>query len=267
MSNINVDQSAAFIMTSEGDARALGIERSRWVYPMGGAELNNIWHVSQRPQLYDSPAITEASRLALKQSGLSLSDIGIFDLYSCFPSAVEISRQAIGIKENDLRDLSVTGGLAYFGGPGNNYSMHAIVTSMELIRRNRRLKVMVTANGWYNSKHAIGIYGAEPPDNPWEDEDYSAIQKSIDAEALPEPVERADGPLTVEAYSIRYDTAGNPERITIIGRLQSGCRALADIHAQTRELRKLEQVKLAGKTGEARFNVASGRNIVVFDPD
>ncbi len=266
MANINVDQSAALILTSEDDARALLIERSRWVYPMGGAELNNIWHVTQRPRLYDSPAITEASRLALQQAGLSLGDIGIFDLYSCFPSAVDISRLAIGIAENDPRDLSLTGGLAYFGGPGNNYSLHAIVSGMERIRQNRRLKAMVTANGWYNSKHAVGIYGAEPPDNPWEDEDYSAIQKSIDAEALPAPVERAEGPLTVEAYSICYDPAGHPERVIVIGRLRSGRRALADIQADTSRLRGLEKVSLVGKTGEAGFNLASGRNTVVFDP-
>ncbi len=266
MSNINVDQSAALIMTSEGDARALGIESSRWVYPMGGAELNNVWHVTQRPRLADSPAIAEASRLALKQAGLSLSDIGIFDLYSCFPSAMEIARQAIGIPENDSRDLSVTGGLAFFGGPGNNYSLHAIVSTMDRIRRDRRLKAMVTANGWYNSKHAIGIYGAEPPENFWEDEDYAAIQKSIDAAALPEPVERADGPLKVEAYSIRYDAAGFPERVTVIGHLPGGCRALADIQAEAHEFRKLEQVQLAGKIGQARFDRAAGRNYVVFDP-
>ncbi len=267
MANINVDQAAALVIMGENDARELGIESSRWVYPMGGAELNNIWNVTQRPRLHDSPAITQASRLALKQAGLSLGDIGIFDLYSCFHSAMEISRQAIGISENDSRDLSVTGGLAYFGGPGNNYSLHAIVTCMERIRRNRSLKAMVTANGWYNSKHAIGIYGAEPPDNPWEDEDYSAIQKSIDAAALSEPVEHADGPLTVEAYSIRYDTAGHPERVTVIGRLRSGQRALADIQGETHKLRKLEQIKLVGKTGEAKFNSVSGRNFVVFDPD
>lgn len=266
MSNINVDQAAAVIMTGADNAAALGIESSKWVYPMGGAELNNIWHVTQRPRLDDSPAITEASRLALRQAGLSLGDIGIFDLYSCFPSAVEISRRAIGIPENDSRDLSVTGGLAYFGGPGNNYSLHAIVSSMERIRRDRRLKAMVTANGWYNSKHAIGIYGAEPPDHPWEDQDYSAIQKAIDAAALPEPLEHAYGPLTIEAYSIRYDATGNPELVTVMGRLQNGCRALADVQAEARELKKLEQINLAGKTGEARYSALAGRNHVVFDP-
>jgi acetyl-CoA C-acetyltransferase len=126
MANINVDQSAALIIINDADARALGIDRSKWVYPMGGAELSHIWHVTERPRLYDSSPIREAARLALAQSGLTLSDIGVFDLYRCFPSAVEISRQAVGIPEDDARDLTVTGGLAQFGGPGNNYTMHAI---------------------------------------------------------------------------------------------------------------------------------------------
>jgi acetyl-CoA C-acetyltransferase len=260
MANINVDQSAALIMMAEQDARAFGIDRSRWVYPMGGAELNNIWHVTQRPQLHDSPAITEASRLSLKQAGLALHDIGAFDLYSCFPSAVEISRQAIGIPENDPRDLSVTGGLAYFGGPGNSYTMHAIVSTVERIRKDHRLKVMVTANGWFNSKHAIGIYGAKPPETSWEDRDDSAIQRAIDAEVLTEPVERAAGVLTVRAYSLRYNTEGKPERATVIGQLQNGLRALADIKASPNDLLKLEQIEIIGETGEVRFDPIAGRN-------
>ena len=264
MANINVDQSAALIMINDRDADALGIDRSKWVYPMGGAELNNIWHVSQRPRLYDSPAITEAARLALKQSGLSLSDIGIFDLYSCFPSAVDISRQAIGIPEHDPRDLTVTGGLACFGGPGNNYTMHAIASMVNQIRRDCRLKAMVTANGWYNSKHAIGIYGAEPPDYPWEDRDDSAAQKAIDAEALPEPIEQAHGLLTVEAYMIRYDQDGQPERATVIGRMWDGRRALADVRADIGDLGKLERIELVGKAGDVRYDAASGRNWITL---
>jgi acetyl-CoA C-acetyltransferase len=264
MANINVDQSAALIMTNDRDADALGIDHTKWIYPMGGAELNNIWHVSQRPRLYDSPAITEAARLALKQSGLSLSDIDIFDLYSCFPSAVEISRQAIGIPEDDPRDLTVTGGLASFGGPGNNYTMHAITSVVDRIRRNSRLKAMVTANGWYNSKHAIGIYGAEPSDHPWEDRDDSSVQKAIDAEALPEPIKQAEGILTIEAYMIRYDQEGRPERATAIGRLQDGHRALADVSADIGDLRKLEPIELVGKTGEVSYDTVSGRNRITL---
>jgi len=264
MANINVDQAAALVMMNDQDANKLGIDRSRWVYPMGGTELNNVWHVTQRSRLHDSPAITEAARLSLKQSGLHLSDIDIFDLYSCFPSQVEISRRALGMPEDDPRDLTVTGGLAFFGGPGNNYTMHAIASVVHLIRHNRRMKAMITANGWYNSKHAIGIYGAEPPDCAWEDRDDSDIQRAIDRQTLPEPVERADGTLTIEAYMIRYDKNGQPERATVIGRLHDGHRALADIDADIGELRNLEHIELVGKTAHVRYNAALGRNMIKF---
>jgi acetyl-CoA C-acetyltransferase len=264
VANINVDQAAAVIMTSVDAAEKLGIDRIRRVYPMGGAEFRNIWHVSRRPCLHDSPAITEASRLALGQSGISLNEIGVFDLYSCFPSAVEISRRAIGIPEDDGRDLSVTGGLAYFGGPGNNYSLHAIASVVERIRRDRALKAMVTANGWFNSKHAVGVYGAEAPLHPWDDRDDEPIQRAIDAQALPEPVEMAEGLLTVEAYMIRYGRDGRPQRGTVIGRLPDGRRALADIDASVQGLLKLEQKELVGRTGKVRFNPLVKRNLVAF---
>ena len=260
VSNINVDQSAALIMINARDAQALGIDRAKWVYPMGGAELNNIWHVSQRPCLHDSPAIKEAARIALQQSGLSLSDIDVFDLYSCFPSIVEIACQALCIPEGDQRDLTVTGGLAYFGGPGNNYSMHAIATIVDLIRGNRRLKAMVTGNGWYNSKHAIGIYGADPPDHPWEDCDNAVLQQAIDQEALPEPVEKAEGALTIEAYMIRYARSGKPQRATTLGRLQEGSRAFADVSDDIGDLRKLERNEIVGKTGEVHYDATLGIN-------
>ncbi|MDD5167758.1 MAG: hypothetical protein PHN75_02995 [Syntrophales bacterium] len=266
MANINVDQSAALIMINDRDAAALGSDRSKWVYPLGGAELNNIWHVSRRPRLYDSPAITAAAGLALKQSGLSLSDIGVFDLYSCFPSAVEISRQAIGIPEDDPRDLTVTGGLACFGGPGNNYTMHAIASAVNRIRADKTLKAMITANGWYNSKHAIGIYGAEPPDHPWEDRDDSAIQKTIDAAALNEPVKEAEGIMTIEAYSLRYDQDGQPSRATVIGRMPDGGRALADVRGDTGDLRRLEGTELVGKSGDVSHDYSTGRNRIRLSP-
>ncbi len=115
---------------------------------------------------------------------------------------MEIARLELGISEHDSRDLTVTGGLPYFGGPGNNYTMHAIASAVERIRAKRRLKAMITANGWYLTKQAVGIYGGEPPTRPWwNDLDNSAQQKAVDETALPEPLEQAAGMLTVEAMS------------------------------------------------------------------
>jgi len=263
--NINVDQSAAIVLTTEEHARSLGIDAGQWVYPSGGADLNDIWNVTRRPCLHESPAIRHASRLALEQAGMGLEAIGAFDLYSCFPSAFEIARREVGIGADDPRTLSVTGGLPFFGGPGNNYSMHAIATVVDLIRQDRSLNAMVTANGWYLTKHSVGVYGGTPPARPWSDRDDSALQRSIDARALPAPMERAAGPLTVEAYVIRHDSGGAPVKGTVVGRLPDGRRALADIDAGPEELLSMEEAELVGMTGEARYDGEIGKNLVRFD--
>ena len=262
MANINVDQAAGVILTSEEMAATMGINRSRWVYPLGGADFRNVWHVSQRPSLIDSPALTEAARLSLEQADLSIDNIGAFDIYSCFPSAVEIARQSLGLAADDPRCFSVTGGLPYFGGPGNNYSLHAIAAVTDKIRSNPELNTMITANGWYNSKQSVGIYGATPPGNRWESRDDSSVQREIERQELPLPVEKAGGPLTIEAYMIRHDAAGAPERGTVIGRLADGRRALADIDASPKDLDRMENTELVGKTGIASYFPERGKNMI-----
>jgi acetyl-CoA C-acetyltransferase len=263
--NVDVDQSAAIIMTTADSASSLGIPEEKWIYPAGGAELNDIWYVTRRPCLHESQAIRSASRMALEQAGLTLADMTVFDIYSCFPSAFEIARREIGIPEDDPRDLSVTGGLPFFGGPGNNYSMHAIAAVVDLIRKDRSRKAMVTANGWYLTKHAIGIYTGTPPAHPWHDRDDSLTQRAIDAQALPMPVEKASGSLTVEAYVIRHDNAGKPVQGTMVGRLNNGSRTLAVIDADTDGLLLMEKIELVGKQGDVRYDEATGKNMARFN--
>ncbi len=110
-----VDQSASVIVTSQEIAEQLHVDPKHCVYLMGSADLNNVQEITQRPLLYDSPAIKESSNLALKQAGLTLDDIDKFDIYSCFPSIVEIIMRELGIKKDDPRNLTITGGLPYFG--------------------------------------------------------------------------------------------------------------------------------------------------------
>ncbi len=262
--NINVDQAAAVLMTTEETARRLGIDPGAWVYPLGGADLCDVWNVSRRPRLDASPAIRNASRLALEQAGLDLGDIDFFDIYSCFPSAVQIAMKEIGIPPDDPRDLTVTGGLAFFGGPGNNYSLHGIASAAERIRESRSEKAMVTANGWYITKHSVGIYGGEPPERPWTGRDDSSVQAAIDKEALPEPVEEAEGDMKVEAYVIRHGRDGSPTLGTVIGRLSDGRRALAHIDADAGALEEMERTELVGSTGHVRHAPGRAGNLIRF---
>jgi acetyl-CoA C-acetyltransferase len=267
IANLYVDQAASLIITSEKIANRLGIDRKYWVYQMGGVDLSNIFYLSQRPKLYDSPAIRVGSQLVLDQAGLKLEDIDAFDLYSCFPCMVEISRREIGIPEDDPRDLTITGGLSFFGGPFSSYSMHSIVSAVNLIQKNPLMKIMVLANGGYNTVQSFGVYGKEPSTKNWYEYDYEEIQESIYAETLPEPAQVANGNLTVEAYTIIYDRNGLSEFGIVIGRLDDGKRTFAFILADPKTFSKLEKQELVGKTFSIEYDPESKQNRIVIKND
>jgi acetyl-CoA C-acetyltransferase len=202
--------------------------------------------------------------LVLEQAGLKLDDIDAFDLYSCFPCMVEIARQEIGIPKDDPRDLTITGGLSFFGGPFSSYSMHSIVTAVNLIQRNPSKKVMILANGGYNTSESVGIYGNKPPVKPYEDIEYNDIQQKIEANSLPEPVEKANGNLIIEAYTIVYDREGMPEWGVVIGHLETGERTLAFIMADSERLLELEQQELVAKTFMVKYDSELKCNKLIF---
>lgn len=261
---IAVDQAAAVVMTTEAEARELGIDPSRWVYLMGGADQNDVWHVTERPDLSRSPAIRAAARRALDQAGCRIDDVTEFDLYSCFPSAVEIALDALDLSAEDKRPFTVTGGLPYFGGPGNNYSLHAVATAVDRIRADRRAKVFVSALGWYCTKHAIGVYGGSPGAKPWPSQServQEREQAAIDRTALPPPLAAAEGTARVEAFVIRHGRDGGATDGTVLARLADGARALARMDAASTDLEALEKEELVGKSGRLRHDRAAGLNL------
>src|SRR3569832_1468125 len=105
---------AAVVMTSVAKARELGIPESQWVFLHGCGDAADIWHVSERVNYHSSPAIRTIAKKAFAMAGKSIADISFIDLYSCFPSAVEIGCQEFGIATDDKRGLTITGGLPYF---------------------------------------------------------------------------------------------------------------------------------------------------------
>lgn len=261
-SNPFTDQAGAILLTTQEFAKELNINPHKWVFPMGGADLQNIFNVTQRPNLINSPAVKHASRLSLTQAGLKIADINLFDLYSCFPSMVQIILNELEIKEQDPRPLTVTGGLPFFGGPWNNYSLHPVITAVDLIRKNRSLKIMIIANGGYNTKQSVGIYGKEPPIKSWSISEISEPQKEILKEKLPKPVKEANGILTIEAYTIIYKRDGTPDLGIVIGFLENGSRTLAVLKEDSKTLENLSQQELVGKKFSVLHNYETGLNIL-----
>ena len=133
--NMQVDQGAAIIMCSAAAAAAAGIPRDRWVFPLAGADADDHWFLSHRLDFHSSPAIRLAGASALSLAGAAIDDVAHVDLYSCFPSAVEIAAAELGLPDDDpARPLTVTGGLTFGGGPGNNYGTHAVASMVGVLR-------------------------------------------------------------------------------------------------------------------------------------
>lgn len=214
----SVNQGAALVMTSVGKAKQLGIDPKKWVFLHGCSEANEKLLISERVNLYSSPAIAANSQQAFAMAGKTLEDIDLIDIYSCFPSAVEVACDALGLSCSDPRGLTLTGGLPFFGGPGNNYSMHAIATALPLLRAKPQQYALITANGGRLSKHATGIYSATPLRGEWQRESNAKIQAQINAMPNPEFIEAANGAAKIETYTVCFDKT-IPVRGIVIGRL------------------------------------------------
>src|SRR3546814_676544 len=179
-SNNAVEQGAGVILCSAERAEALGVPRDRWVFPHSGTDAHDHYFVSNRDDLGSSPAMRLAGRAALDLAGCGLDDLAHIDVYSCFPSAVQIAASELGLGLG--RPLTVTGGLSFAGGPWNNYVMHSIATMAGVLREDPETFGLVTANGGFITKHAFGVYSTRPPAPP---SPHRPLQ--AEAPALPRP--------------------------------------------------------------------------------
>ena len=194
------NQGAAVLLASRGRARALGVPDEKLVYLHGGADVRERDPLD-RMDLSRGPASVLAAQLALESAEISLDGVDVFDFYSCFPIAVFNATDGLGIAADDPRPLTVTGGLPYFGGAGNNYSMHAIAAMVRRLRAHPAETGLVAANGGALSKYSVGVYSARP--GPWRSFDSGALQAEVDSWPVP-PQAIGDGEGIVETYTIDY---------------------------------------------------------------
>jgi acetyl-CoA C-acetyltransferase len=215
-----VNQGAAVLLMSVAAARRLGVPQERWVFLHGHADLRER-KLMDRADLSASPASVLAARHALEVAGITARDLAAIDLYSCFPAPVFNICDGLGIAPDDPRGLTLTGGLPFFGGPGNNYSMHAIAEAVRRARSHPGSFGLVGANGGTMSKYSVGIYSTAPA--PWAPDNSAGLQAEIDGWPAPEQAPEADGWAAIETYTVRHARDGARAGI-VIGRLEAGGR-------------------------------------------
>ncbi len=212
-----VNQAAAIIIASAGLARALGVPEDKWVHIHAVTAASEL-KLTERPDLAANPASLASVDAALTRAGKGMGDIRYIDFYSCFAIPVFNQCDHFGLSADDPRGLTLTGGLPFFGGAGNNYSAHAIAEAVQQVRGDRGSSALVGANGGWMSKYATGIYSCLPAD--WSANDrFRKLPKAHDATPFSAaPFDHA----TVETYTINRSPKG--DQAIFIGRNAAGER-------------------------------------------
>lgn len=255
-SNMNVNQAAAVILTSQARAEALGIPEEKMIFLRGCADAEDIFLVSERPDLHATPSVADAVERALTQVPLSLDEVEYFDLYSCFPCAPRMVREMLKISPADPRPLTVTGGMASFGGPGNNYALHAISQMVTTLRQHPKSFGLVQALSWFISKHSVGIYSARQGTRPWLPPDPDQKKKYPRVTV----VEEAAGRGIVETYTVNYNRAGQPTGALVIGRDAHSNRFLARVKAEEGVLEQMTREEPIGRSGRIEYDSSTSTN-------
>ena len=244
--NSFVDFGGAIIICSVAKARSLGIDSDNWVFPHSATDGHATFLFSERDNFHESPAIRITSKRCLELADISIDNIGPMDLYSCFPSVVQITMNELGIDPE--RAATTTGGLSFFGGPMNSYVIHAIASTIDEIRKTGEYG-FVHANGGYATKHACAVYHNEPPKGQFR---RMNVQEEIETSPKREVEENPIGKSVVEAYTVLHGREG-PEKALMTTLMEDGKRALASTSdAQT--MQSMMSEEYVGKTLEFSAN-------------
>jgi len=206
---MDVDMGAAVVVTDAATARSWGLAPDEVAYVGGWADAHEVWYLTQREQVHTAPGLGACASTALESAGVTMDDVGAFDLYACFPSSIEVARDSFGLGPHDPRPLTLTGGLQYHGGPGSNYVTHSVANTLDWLRAGHGDVAVVHGNGYFLTKQAVGVYSRRPPAAPPTPPD--GLQERIDGLATTVPVEASfAGPGTILAYTVTYERDGRP---------------------------------------------------------
>ncbi len=224
-SNWSVDQACALLFCSQARAEALGIGPEHWIHPLASTESNHMVPVSARAELGACPGAGITARAALSAGGLTPEQVDLVDFYSCFPFAVEVYAQESGFSTE--RDLSLTGGMAFAGGPYNNYALQATCRMAELMSAGAGQTGLVSSVSGIVTKQAFGLWSRAPGPDAYVGIDLS--QTVAAHTGTREVLEVFDGPGTVAGHTVLFDKTAPPKGV-VVADIEHGRRTVAVTH-------------------------------------
>ena len=128
---------------------------------------------------------------------------------------------------------------------------------MNRARENETEFGLLNANGWYLTKHSLGVYSCQEPDNEW-----NLSPLDLDVEPQIQLVEKASGEAQMETFTVLYNKFNQPEKSIVIARLGSGERCLATTDSNPQALNSLSGAEEFRLSGEIEF--VDGKNMFRF---
>jgi acetyl-CoA C-acetyltransferase len=227
VANASVNQGAAFIVTSVGEARARNIDESRWIYVGNGAAAHEPDQVLCRDRFDRSPSMAVSIRKALELNDVTPAQLDLVELYSCFPCIPKLARRIIDWPVDC--PASVFGGLTFGGGPIGNYMSHAVVSMVERLRIEGGKGLLFANGGFATHNHSI-VISSTPIVAACFPRDFD-FQSAADAArgSVPELNKDYAGPAHVESYTVFFRRDGSPRAGVVVARTPTGQRTLAHV--------------------------------------
>jgi acetyl-CoA C-acetyltransferase len=219
-----VDQSAALLLMSVEAARRYGVNPDRWVFPHVGLDSSAAFSLSNRTDMHRWPAMEGLGRAAAAHVGRPMASVEMADLYSCFPVAVRVQQRELGLPLDGTP--TVTGGMAFAGGPFNNYVLQSTVAMAQRLRDDPAAMGLVSTVSGLLTKPGLALWSTQVPAVPLVGDladDARAATPTL--ESVPDYV----GAASVAASTVTYD-GDVPARVIVIGDTPDGrrCVAVAD---------------------------------------
>jgi acetyl-CoA C-acetyltransferase len=236
-----VNQAAALLLCSVEAARALGVPTDRWLFPRVGLESSHAVSLLRRAAPHTWPAMEVLGRAAAQRLGRPVSDAEWVEVYSCFPAAVRVQQRALGLAPTSTP--TVTGGMAFAGGPFNNFVLQSMVTVAGVLRAAPGALGVVTTVSGLLTKPGIGAWSTTPDGRPPLVGDLGeAAAAATGTLDVVETLGGYDGGATVATYTVTYEGMA-PVRTVAVCDTDDGRRCVAvaedpdlSAHAVDREL-------------------------------
>ncbi len=236
-----VNQGAALLFCSVGRALELGVPTDRWAFPLVGLESSHAVSLLRRSALHTWPAMQVLGTAAAERMGRPVAEAETIELYSCFPAAVRVQQRMLGLDPQTTP--TVTGGMAFAGGPFNNFVFQSMVPVIRTLRAEPAGLAVVTTVSGLLTKPGIGVWSGTPDGRPPRLEDLGgAAAAATEVLDVVDTLDGYDGEATVATYTVTYEGMV-PTRTVAVCDTADGRRCVAVVddaelaaHAVTAEL-------------------------------